>query len=228
MRIKSPVMTKNDEIAAENRRAFNLNGLLAFNIISSPGAGKTTLLEALAAEFGPEMAVIEGDVKTRRDADRIVRAGCRAVQIETGGSCHLDAAAVKQAFSSLDRKTPFKYLAIENVGNLICPSAYDLGEHIRIGMLSLPEGDDKVLKYPSLFSRIDVLVLSKTDLLPHMEFDMDRVENECRSLNPRVRIFRLSARTGEGMADLYAFLRGRRESLPGVALPAASHPDPVI
>jgi len=213
MRIKSPVMTKNDDIAAENRRAFGLNGILAFNIISSPGAGKTTLLEALAARLGPEMAVIEGDVKTRRDADRIIRAGCRAVQIETGGSCHLDAAAVKEAFSSLDKKKPFRYLAIENVGNLICPSAYDLGEHIRVGMLSLPEGDDKVLKYPSLFSRIDVLLLTKTDLLPHMEFDMDRVENECRSLNSGVRTFRVSARTGEGMADLCAFLRGRWESL---------------
>jgi len=206
-------MTKNDDIAAENRRAFGLNGILAFNIISSPGAGKTTLLEALAAEFGPEMAVIEGDVKTRRDADRIIRAGCRAVQIETGGSCHLDAAAVKEAFSSLDKKKPFRYLAIENVGNLICPSAYDLGEHIRVGMLSLPEGDDKVLKYPSLFSRIDVLLLTKTDLLPHMEFDMDRVENECRSLNSGVRTFRVSARTGEGMADLCGFLKSRWESL---------------
>lgn len=212
MRIKSPVMARNDETAEENRRAFNLNGILAFNIISSPGAGKTTLLEALAAEFGPEMAVIEGDVKTRRDAERIEKAGCRAVQIETGGSCHLDAAAVKKAFSSLDKKKPFNYLAIENVGNLICPSAYDLGEHIKIGILSLPEGDDKVLKYPSLFSRIDVLVLNKTDLLPHMEFDMERAERECRSLNPGVRTFRVSARTGEGMAELCSFLRSRRES----------------
>lgn len=213
MRITSPVMTRNDDIAAENRRAFGLNGVLAFNIISSPGAGKTTLLEALAAEFGPEMAVIEGDVKTRRDADRIIRAGCRAVQIETGGSCHLDAAAVKEAFSALDKRKPFKYLAIENVGNLICPSAYDLGEHIKIGMLSLPEGDDKVLKYPSLFSRIGVLLLTKTDLLPHMDFDMDRVEKECRSLNPGVKTFRISARTGEGMADLCSFLRSKWESL---------------
>jgi hydrogenase nickel incorporation protein HypB len=206
-------MARNDDIAAENRRAFGLNGLLAFNIISSPGAGKTTLLEALAGEFGPEMAVIEGDVKTRRDADRIIRAGCRAVQIETGGSCHLDAAAVKEAFSALDKRKPLKYLAIENVGNLICPSAYDLGEHLKIGMLSLPEGDDKVLKYPSLFSRIDVLLLTKTDLLPHMDFDMDRVERECRSLNPGVKTFRISARTGQGMADLCGFLKSRWESL---------------
>lgn len=213
MRITSPVMTRNDDIAAENRRTFGLNGVFAFNIISSPGAGKTTLLEALAAEFGPEMAVIEGDVKTRRDADRMIRAGCQAVQIETGGSCHLDAASVKEAFSSLDKKKSFKYLAIENVGNLICPSAFDLGEHIKVGILSLPEGDDKVLKYPSLFSRIDVLLLSKTDLLPHMDFDMDRAERECRSLNPGVRTFRVSARTGQGMADLSGFIRSRWESL---------------
>lgn len=212
MRISSPVMARNDDIAAENRRAFGLNGVFAFNIISSPGAGKTTLLEALAVEFGPEMAVIEGDVKTARDADRMIRAGCRAVQIETGGSCHLDAANVKKAFSLLDKKKAFRYLAIENVGNLICPSTYDLGEHLKIGMLSLPEGDDKVLKYPSLFSRINVFLLSKTDLLPHMDFDMDRAERECRSLNPKVRTFRISARTGQGMADLSEFIRARGES----------------
>jgi len=198
---------------AVDKLSFTVRESDIFGLLGPNGSGKTTLLEALAAEFGPEMAVIEGDVKTRRDADRIIRAGCRAVQIETGGSCHLDAAAVKEAFSSLDKKKPFRYLAIENVGNLICPSAYDLGEHIKVGMLSLPEGDDKVLKYPSLFSRIDVLLLTKTDLLPHMEFDMDRVENECRSLNSGVRTFRVSARTGEGMADLCGFLKSRWESL---------------
>ncbi len=212
MRINAPVMARNNDIAAENRRAFRLNGVFAFNIISSPGAGKTTLLEALAARFGKDLAVIEGDVKTRRDADRIRNAGCQAVQIETGGSCHLDAGSVKQAFSELDRRTPFRYLAIENVGNLICPAAYDLGEHLRLGVLSLPEGDDKVLKYPALFSTIDVLVLNKTDLGPHLDFDMERAERECRSLSPRVKVFRTSARTGDGVRELSDYIRKAAES----------------
>lgn len=201
-----PVMARNRELAEENRRIFDLNGVFAVNIISSPGAGKTSLLEALAGKLGSDLAVIEGDVKTDRDAARIRKAGCRAVQIETGGACHLDADSVKKAFLSLDRSSPIRILAIENVGNLICPSAYDLGEHLKIGILSLPEGDDKVLKYPSLFSRIHVLILGKTDLSRFMDFDMDRAERECMSLNRGVKVFRVSARTGDGVGELADYL----------------------
>jgi hydrogenase nickel incorporation protein HypB len=206
MKVNIPVMARNRELAGQNRRTFEMNGVFAVNIISSPGAGKTSLLEALAGILGSGLAVIEGDVKTDRDAARIRKAGCRAVQIETGGACHLDAGSVRKAFMKLDRSTPFGILAIENVGNLICPSAYDLGEHMKIGMLSLPEGDDKVLKYPSLFSGIHVLILSKTDLSRFMDFDMERAEKECRSLNPGVRVFRVSARTGEGIGELADYL----------------------
>jgi hydrogenase nickel incorporation protein HypB len=212
VKVKSPVMAKNDEIAAENRRFFDAHGLVCANIMSSPGSGKTTLLEAMARILGPRMTVIEGDVQTRRDAERVERAGCRAHQIETHGACHLDAQAVAQAMRELDLANQNgSLLVIENVGNLICPSSYDLGEHVRVGLLSVPEGDDKVLKYPSLFSRISVLVINKTDLLPYLTFDVERAIGECRSLSPEVRVFKTSAKTGEGVEEFCRFL------LPGPA-----------
>jgi len=197
--IGTRVMSRNDQFARENRALLRAAGVYAINLISSPGSGKTTLLEAMARRYGSRMAVIEGDVRTRRDADRVERAGSRALQIETGGACHLDAEAVGKAISALDlRGSDVELLVIENVGNLICPSGYDLGEDAKVGILSLPEGDDKVLKYPSLFSRISILLIGKTDLMLHMEFDVERAVRECRSLNPEVRVFALSARTGEG------------------------------
>jgi len=211
--IKTPVMEKNDMIAGENRRYLQGLNLLTLNLISSPGAGKTTVLEAMARYFGSRMAVIEGDVQTRRDAERIEKAGCRAWQIETGGACHLDAGAVKHALGHMElEKDELSLLAIENVGNLICPSGYDLGEDIRIGLLSTPEGDDKVLKYPSLFSSIDLMIINKMDLAAHLDFDVERTIEECRSLNPEVRVFTVSARTGEGMEELCTFIQSQ---LPG-------------
>jgi len=210
--LQSPVTGRNDREAARNRAAFRRRGLFVFNLIGSPGTGKTSLLEAMAGEFGDAMAVIEGDVQTRRDADRIEGKGCRAVQIETHGACHLDASMVGRAAEGLFALGgEWKVLAVENVGNLICPSSYDLGENVKIGMLSLAEGDDKVLKYPSIFSRIGMLVTSKIDLLPHMDFDIDRAESECRSLNPGVSCFRVSARTGEGIPGLCSHILSERE-----------------
>ncbi len=210
--ILSPVMARNNEYAEGNRMIFRSAGVFAVNIISSPGAGKTSLLEAMAARLGGDMVVIEGDVQTRRDAERIERAGCTAWQIETEGACHLDAEVVQDAIGKLDLTSGrWKILAIENVGNLICPSSYDLGEHMKIALLSLPEGDDKILKYPAIFSRISVLVVSKMDLQLHLEFDIERAEMECRSLKPDVRIFRLSARTGEGVTELCDFLLEQRD-----------------
>ncbi|MBN1433136.1 hydrogenase nickel incorporation protein HypB [Candidatus Fermentibacterales bacterium] len=206
--VLSPVMEKNRRIAAYNRKRFDERGLNVLNLISSPGAGKTTLLEVLVRRFGRAIAVIEGDVQTERDAERIRAAGAVAYQIETHGACHLDAQRISDAFDRMVIPSECRILAIENVGNLICPSTYDLGEHLKIGLLSLPEGDDKVLKYPPLFSRVDLLVVTKMDLLPHMDFDPDRVEAECRSLNPDVRCFRVSARTGEGIDALCAELWG--------------------
>ncbi|MFO8182843.1 MAG: hydrogenase nickel incorporation protein HypB [Candidatus Aegiribacteria sp.] len=210
--ISEPVMSKNDRIAAENRKLLSEKTIYTLNLISSPGAGKTTVLESMARFFGGRMAVIEGDVQTRRDAERIERAGCQAWQIETGGACHLDAQAVNHALGHMDLDTDdLGLLAIENVGNLICPSGYDLGEDLRIGLLSVPEGDDKILKYPSLFSSIDALIINKMDLVPHLDFDVDRAIEECRSLNPDVEVFTVSARTGEGMEEFCGFLESKLE-----------------
>ncbi len=213
VKVKSPVMAKNDEIAAENRRRLDALGILGLNMMSSPGSGKTTLLEAIAARLGESMAVIEGDVQTRRDAERVERAGCLAYQIETRGACHLDAKAVSQALDALPLEAnKQRLLVIENVGNLICPSGYDLGEHLRAGLLSLPEGDDKVLKYPSLFSRIDLVLITKIDLLPYLSFDIDRAIAEVRALRADVTVFQLSAKTGEGIDAFCEFLMSRAKT----------------
>ncbi len=207
IKVKSPVMAKNDEIAAENRVLLERLGLVGVNIMSSPGSGKTTLLETMAGHYGAAMAVIEGDVQTSRDADRVRNAGCLAHQIETRGSCHLDARMVSEALAAMPLDPSLhRLLIVENVGNLICPSSYDLGEHFRIGLLSVTEGDDKVLKYPALFSRINVLLVSKSDLLPHLDFDASRAIAECKAINARAEAFVLSARTGEGMDAFYAHL----------------------
>lgn len=205
--IATPVMSKNDLFAAENRELLSKKSIYTLNLISSPGAGKTTVLESMARFFGRRMAVIEGDVQTRRDAERIEKAGCQAWQIETGGACHLDAQAVNHALGHMDLdQSELELLAIENVGNLICPSGYDLGEDMRIGLLSVPEGDDKILKYPSLFSSVNVFLINKTDLISYLDFDIDRAIEECRSLSPDVEVFTVSARTGEGMEEFCEFV----------------------
>jgi hydrogenase nickel incorporation protein HypB len=214
VKIQSPVMQRNDRIAGQNRKTICDAGLLCVNLMSSPGAGKTSLLERLAEKLGNRMAVIEGDVQTCRDADRVNKAGSSAFQIETGGSCHLNAEAVSQA---LKKMKPFRdtweLLFIENVGNLICPAGYNLGEHIKVGMLSLPEGDDKILKYPGLFTRIDTLLLNKIDLKDYLRFDMERAEKECRSLNPGVKSFRISSETSVGLDELISYFYSVKEDI---------------
>ena len=212
--VLSPVMAKNNEIAAKNRMRLSAAGILGINLIGSPGCGKTTLLEAMAPILGTALFVIEGDVQTRRDADRIERAGCKAYQIETQGACHLNAQAVSEALDYLEPGFNFcDFMVIENVGNLICPSAYDLGEHIKVGLLSVSEGDDKVLKYPALFSRIDVLIITKVDLLPIIEFDKERVRSECRSLRSAFSAFELSGKTGQGVRAFCTFLEEQRRTV---------------
>jgi len=214
--IGAAVLSGNEEVAAQNRRYFRENGLLAVNLISSPGSGKTSLIEAMAGVLGRDMAVIVGDVQTRRDAERIERTGCPTEQIETRGACHLDARMVARTLETLDPAgLGCKIVVIENVGNLVCPASFDLGEQMKGALLSLPEGDDKVLKYPAIFTRISVLIITKIDLLPHMTFDVDRAVRECASLNDHFRPFRLSARTGEGVDAFCAFLREKRSALTG-------------
>ncbi len=207
--IDQPVLSKNDRIAAEVRKRLDAAGAYAVNLISSPGSGKTTLLEVLGRRLGDRLAVVVGDVQTRRDAERLSEAGVRAVQVETGGACHLSAKNVADVLDEVLGDRPPELLMIENVGNLVCPASFKLGAHMKAAMLSLPEGDDKVLKYPSIFRQSRVLVLSKIDLLPHMDFNVDRVVRECASLNEGCQTFCVSARTGEGMDALCAFLLER-------------------
>lgn len=196
---------KNDLLAGENREQFK--GIRVFNMIGSPGAGKTALLEAAASRFGSRMAVIEGDVKTDFDAERIRKNGSHAVQIETGGGCHLNAGMVQGAFKELDTDG-IDVLIIENVGNLVCPSSYDLGEMAKIAVTSTPEGDEKPAKYPALFIRAEIVVINKIDLADILDYDIERVKNDCRKLNPDALIFEVSAKTGEGMDALLDHLEG--------------------
>ena len=210
--VGADVMRRNDEFARRNRALFDERGIYAVNLISSPGSGKTTLLERLADRFGEHMAVIEGDVQTDRDAERVIRAGSRAHQIRTNGACHLDAHSVGHALSHLELDG-VRLLVIENVGNLVCPAAYELGEHEKAAILSLPEGDDKILKYPAVFHRINVLLINKIDLAPYLEFDAGRAVNECRSLNRVFESFRVSGKTGEGL-DHYCRYLADKAGLP--------------
>ena len=212
MEINLPALQKNDAFAANNRTFFKDHGVLAINLISSPGSGKTTLLEQMAKRLGGKMTVVVGDIQTRRDADRIIGSGSSAYQIETGGACHLDAHSVGHALDHLNFKG-VEICVIENVGNLVCPAAYDLGESMKVAILSAPEGDDKVLKYPAIFSRISVLLINKIDIAAHLDFDVKKVSRECKSLNARCDIFKIAAKTGQGIDEFCEYLINLRNSM---------------
>ncbi|MBK8481345.1 MAG: hydrogenase nickel incorporation protein HypB [Proteobacteria bacterium] len=206
------ILAHNDTLAQQNRKHFREHGVYVLNLMSAPGAGKTTLLErtvvALAARY--RLAVIEGDVQTRLDADRIARHGVPAVQINTGAACHLDARMIQQALQVFDLDA-LDLLLIENVGNLVCPAEFDLGEQEKVMLLSVAEGDDKPLKYPVMFHAARALLINKVDLLPYVDFDPARAERDARALNLDLEVLRLSARTGEGLEAWYAWLAGRIE-----------------
>jgi hydrogenase nickel incorporation protein HypB len=207
------ILGTNKRIAGEIRARLREKGILAVNLMSSPGSGKTTLLESLAGRLKDRfrMAVIEGDIETERDAERIRAQGIPAWQITTGGACHLEAKMIGKVLSKVPADLDF--LFIENVGNLVCPASYDLGESLRIVLLSSPEGDDKPKKYPEAFLSSHVLVLTKSDLIPHLPFDAARARREALEINPRLEVFAISALTGVGMDALEAFLIGEREKL---------------
>jgi hydrogenase nickel incorporation protein HypB len=208
MLIEKDILAKNSSYAIENRKRLTAAGVLALNMISSPGSGKTTLLvktiEALKRTL--PVVVIEGDQETANDADRIRATGAPAVQINTGRGCHLDAHMVGHALDDVPL-APGSVLFIENVGNLVCPASFDLGEACKIAILSVTEGDDKPLKYPDTFAAATMMILSKSDLLPHVDFDVDRCIEHARSINPGIAVLTLSARTNEGMADWLAWLK---------------------
>jgi len=204
IQLEQAILAKNDHLAEHNREWLEQRGLAAINLMSSPGSGKTTLLERTIKESGLTLSVIEGDQETMVDAERIRAAGARSVQVNTGAGCHLDAAMIHRA---LDQLQPQRgVVVIENVGNLVCPALFDLGEARRVVIISVTEGDDKVRKYPHMFSAADLIVINKTDLLPYVDFDVDRLMIDARALHPGVEVLMLSARTGQNVDGWYAWL----------------------
>jgi len=213
-RILNGLLEHNDRQAALNRARLDEHGVLTINLMSSPGSGKTSLLEATIRQLGGRlrMAVIEGDLETENDADRIRALGIPAHQITTGTACHLDAHLVQGALDQLDL-TRLDVLFIENVGNLVCPASFDLGHHRNVTLLSVTEGDDKPAKYPVMFRAADLMLVTKTDLLPYLtEFSPERAEGCLRKLATRSPAIKLSAKTGDGMADWLGWLSGEVES----------------
>ncbi len=210
VQIEQDILGKNDRYAAQNRKVFSENSLLALNLVSSPGSGKTTLLtETIKKIKNHAVAVIEGDQQTSNDADRIREAGAKAVQVNTGKGCHLDAHMVGHAMEHLGELTG-GVLFIENVGNLVCPAAFDLGEAHKVAILSTTEGEDKPLKYPDMFYAADLMILNKIDLLPHLDFDVDACIEYAKRVNPNIEIIQVSARSGEGMETWMDWIESKR------------------
>jgi hydrogenase nickel incorporation protein HypB len=209
--VRERVMARNDELAAEVRRRLVQADVPAFNLVSSPGAGKTALLERTLDALGREMriAVVTGDVQTQNDAERLAQRTSRLVQaVVTGGACHLDASQVLESLAAIDLPET-QLLFIENVGNLVCPASWDLGETAKVVIMSVTEGEDKPLKYPKMFREARYAVLNKVDLLPHVPFDVERAIDMALSVNPSLQIFQTSALTGRGMSEWFDFLRAQ-------------------
>ena len=205
------ILKANDQLAEENRTRLDAAGVFGVNVVGSPGAGKTTLLEALFAELDGRLrpAVIEGDIASSIDAQRIEKLGVPVVQINTQGACHLDAAMIAAAMDDLEFQT-IDLLVIENIGNLVCTAGFDLGEHLRIVVLSTSEGDDKAAKYPAIFQGSHALFITKCDLLPHTNFNVERITADMKRLSPEAPVFQVAALTGEGVAAAADWLVERR------------------
>ena len=205
--LEKEILGKNDLIAAQNRGWFRGRNILALNLVSSPGAGKTTLLVRTLNDLKSQLtfSVIEGDQETVNDAEKIRGTGCQVVQINTGTGCHLEAAMVEKGYTEIDPPL-HSVVMIENVGNLVCPALFDLGENAKVAILSVTEGEDKPIKYPHMFRASDVMILTKTDLLPYVQFDVQRCLEYARQVNPNIRIFQVSAVSGEGLDGWYEWL----------------------
>jgi len=207
--VRERVLARNDEIAVRVRKRLRDAGVPAFNLVSSPGSGKTLLLERTLADLGRElrMAIVTGDVQTQNDADRLARHTDNLVQaVVTNGACHLDARQVETALNAIDLDAT-DLLFIENVGNLVCPAAWDLGETAKIALFSVTEGEDKPSKYPNMFRAAQYVVFTKMDLLPHVPFKIERAEELARAVNPKLQFFRTSALEPNGLSEWYDFLR---------------------
>ncbi len=211
LELNRSLLAANTALAKKNRLHLEAMEAVGINLISSPGAGKTTLLEKTAdmAENNMKFAVIEGDIETERDAERIRAKGIPAVQLTTGGACHLDAKLVHKGIHLIDKEMATdgkRILFIENVGNLVCPAAFDLGEHKRVVLVSVPEGSDKPAKYPRAFMGSDLFIITKTDLIPYFDFSIEEAVNFARRINPNIEVISLSAKTGDGMNAWLSYL----------------------
>ncbi len=211
--LNTNVLTNNNMAAQFNRELFMNSKTLVINLMSSPGAGKTTLLEetvkALSHKY--RIGVIEGDLATEKDAERIRQHGAKAVQINTHGGCHLDARMIAATLPEFDLDE-FDILFIENVGNLVCPSGYDLGQHHKVAVLSVPEGNDKIPKYPQMFMRTELVLLNKVDLLPYLDFDVEMAIEDLKGINPESKLLQLSATTQQGMDQWYSWIEKAYEA----------------
>lgn len=223
IQVERDILGKNDRLAADNRARFRADDVLAFNLVSSSGAGKTTLLARAVSELKDNfpIGVIEGDQQTSNDAERIRATGVPAIQVNTGKGCHLDAAMIGEAYDRLPRLNG-GILFIENVGNLICPAAFDLGEACKIVVFSTTEGEDKPLKYPNMFAASSLMLINKIDLAPALDLDLARTIEYARRVNPKIEVLTVSARTGQGFAAFYAWIRKRAEASRAASLSAVS------
>jgi hydrogenase nickel incorporation protein HypB len=217
IKLEEKVRAKGWETAQELRKSFRQKGIFVVNLIGSPGAGKTSLLEALAPRIIKRAAVIEGDLQTDEDKRRVERAGIRAYQINTAGACHLDAGMIRDALARFPLDN-VDLLFVENVGNLVCPASFEIGEDMKVAVVSVTEGDDKAAKYPTAMRVSSALVITKMDLLPHVSCDVKRLERDVRSHRPDIAVFATSAKTGEGVGEFLGWIdaqaRARRESAP--------------
>jgi hydrogenase nickel incorporation protein HypB len=213
--IERKVLEKNDEIARQNRAVFLQHGLFVFNIVSSPGAGKTSILERTLEHVGPDLriAVIEGDVQTDFDARRVARYKVPVVQIVTNGGCHLEARLIRDALAGIEL-TDLDILIIENVGNLVCPANYDLGEAMKVVVLSTTEGDDKPLKYPGMFLNASVLIINKTDLIPYINCDLAALRSNALQINPALKVFETSCTSLAGIPEWCDWLKSKVSGRP--------------
>lgn len=210
VKVVERILSKNDQEANRLREVWKrYPGLYVVNLMSSPGAGKTTLLEHIASEAKFTFGVIEGDLETNRDAERLEKVGVRAHQITTGMACHLEAHMISRALESFSLEG-LDYLFIENVGNLVCPASYDLGAHLNLALLSVPEGDDKVLKYPSMFRAADAVLLTKTDLAEHFDYDVNRIITDMGRLKPEAETLRISSKKPDDIRQVVQFLESKK------------------
>jgi hydrogenase nickel incorporation protein HypB len=208
--IITKILDKNDQEAEHNRAYFNKNNVLSINLMSSPGSGKTTLLEYLVDMVDFKFSVIEGDLETSRDADRLKAKGVDAHQIQTGSACHLDAFMVHKALHHIDLEE-VDVCFVENVGNLVCPASYDVGSHLNIVLVSIPEGEDKIIKYPVMFRNADLILFTKVDLLPHFEYDMEAEKAQARKLKPNVDILEVSTKDINSLKKVANWIRFKME-----------------